>query len=209
MKKLAPTKENIENLLSKGEDEKVVVALSRNINVPALYLNELLATAGIDPKKSAKLLDTAEKEKIIHSLSSLSDSIAEGKVSPVLSEDGRYFAIQLPGKEGRSFSSFSELLSEVHKQNKEGKKKEVQGAGAERSLKKLKHQEDRVEGLKKEIEAEGKLGAVVSENESVIHELTERLKALRKEGKNWEEIETELNKIHPVKIEKGKIVIEF
>lgn len=209
MKKLKPTKDNLEQILGKGEDEKAIVVLSRNINMPAVYMNELLQAADIDPKKNAKGLTPAEITRISGLLSAFFESVMGGRVSPVLRDDGSYFVADIGERGGKAFSSFSELLAEVHRKHKEEKKEEVREAGVERLLKKLKHQEDRVEDLKKEIEEEGKLGSMILENESIIRELTERLKVLRKEGKNWDEIERELSRIRPVKIEKGKIALEL
>jgi len=207
MKKAEPTIDAVRDVLAKDwKDEKAIVVITRNINVPALYMNELLTACGIDPKTPFDKLTLKEKDIIA---SEIHDFIREltGKIRIVLRTDGSYMLTELdPGIDDKIYPSLSALLAELHASGKKEAKKVASGSATEKARKKLKHQEDRLSQLLKEVDEEKAKGEWIKSHVHEVEELIKEYKIIRKGG-NKDELESFLKK-HKATVGKSGIEID-
>jgi len=183
MTKTEPTIDAVKKVLEKDwKDEKVIVVVTRNVNFPAFYLNELLTARGIDPKKRFDKLTAEEKGTIASEIHEFVKELTE-KMNIILRPDGTYLLTdQDPKLDDRKFHSLSSLLAELHASGKKEAKKAVSGSATEKARKKLKHQEDRLAQLLKEAEEEKAKGEWVKSHAHEVEELVKEYKRIKKGG---------------------------
>jgi predicted ribosome quality control (RQC) complex YloA/Tae2 family protein len=207
MKKAEPTIDAVRDVLAKDwKDEKAIVVITRNINVPAFYMNELLNARNIDPKTQFDKLTPKEKEIIASEIHEFVRELTE-KMKVVLRTDGTYLLTELdPGIDDKVYPSFSALLAELHASGKKEAKKVASGSAAEKARKKLKHQEDRLAQLLKEVDEEKTKGEWIKSHVHEVEELIKEYKIIKKGG-NKDELESFLKK-HKATVGKNGIEIE-
>ncbi|VVB73485.1 Uncharacterised protein [uncultured archaeon] len=207
MRKAEPTMDAVRDVLAKDwKDEKAIVVITRNINVPALYMNELLSARGIDQKTPFDRLTAKEKETVSSEIHDFVREMTE-KLKVVLRTDGTYMLSERdPTIDDKVFPSLSALLAELHASGKKAAKKAASGSVADKARKKLKHQEDRVEQLNKEVGEEKAKGEWIKAHVHEVEDLIKEYKRIKKGG-NKDELESFLKK-HNATVGKGGIEIE-
>ncbi|MEM2974655.1 MAG: NFACT family protein [Candidatus Micrarchaeia archaeon] len=190
----------------------LIAFLSRKVNLPPFYWEEILFRIGAKPLVPIARCDA----KIFSSISKhAKDFIEEVKrPSPILYHDGAYSVVPLKNRERQSsisFPSFSELMDKIYS---ESTVQEISTTLLERRAKvqhKLMQQRKHWEELLAEVEENQKIGNLILENGRKINSIVEEYEKMK--GKNLSicEIEKRLTSIFcsPVKIEKGMLVIEL
>jgi len=192
----------------------LIAFLSRKINFPPFYWEEVLFRAGVEPL--TPLAECTEKQ-----LSSIArhanDFIDEMKSpKPVIYSDGSYSLLPLKKKKEEiavSLSSLSELMDKVYSESSpsssEISKKVVEKQ--EKIERKLQQQRKHLEELIAGVDEKQKAGNGVIEHERKINSMVEEYKKMKKENKKADAMEKRLSEIFgsEVKLEKGKIIIEI
>lgn len=163
------------------EGEKLIVWLSRYLNIGPMYLEEAIRNAGLDPKETVKredysgliecLLDVIERSDSSKPVMYLKDYKAvDYSLIPV----SRYSSL-----ESREFESLSRLLDEFYI-GERGKKDE----GRENQLKEVEasiaKQRELAERLKQETEAYAKSAEAIYQNINSVSEIIQYIKESKK-----------------------------
>ena len=236
LKESSQIKDVAKSFLSKEPEANLIFFLSKTINLPPFYLDEICFMAGINPE--SKLLDCDDKiyEKIFESIFDFMKDLE--LPTPIIYgdyKDYKYSVVKLKKFEskkikGKIFPAFNQILDEVYHvflgEVEDRETKAVKGKDMEKVLRKLEHQKTHTESLKKKEEENRTLAEKIIENQDLITELTEEYNKLKelKVGLKAEKLKEEkievtlitkmkdrLNErgIKSIKIEKGKIVLEF
>lgn len=208
LNKLNPTISSVRDVLNKDwKNEKIIVVVTRNVNFPALYMNELLRSRGIDPKTQFGALTEKEKEIIASEIHEFVKNIAE-KMKVIMRPDGSYLLTDRdPAIDDKIFPSLSMLLSEVYSKSKDEEKRTTSGLAIEKVRRKLKNQEDRLTQLLKQSEEEKAKGEWIKAHVHEIEEIIKEYKRIKKEGKK-EELDSFLIK-YKAKVGKHGIELEI
>jgi len=209
--------ESLQDLALQEKDREklhLIAFLSRKINFPPFYWEEVLFRTGVEPL--TPLAKCTEKQ-----LSSIArhanDFIAEMKdPKPSIYPDGSYSILPLKEKKDElavSLSSLSELMDKVYSESSppssEISKKVVEKQ--EKIERKLQQQRKHLEELIAGADETQKAGNSVIEHERKINSMIEEYKKMKKENKKADAMEKRLSEIFgsEVKLEKGKIIIEI
>jgi predicted ribosome quality control (RQC) complex YloA/Tae2 family protein len=214
MKKKKVSAEGIKECLESTDnsEEKLIVVLSKNFNIPAFYLNEILPRNGIEPTKKVKEFEHSLREKIADVILKFFERVTSGNVNIILRSDGSYVVSDMAEaeKEGvKVFNNFMDLLAEVYKEHLKIKQRSSRYIKVEKLLKKLKHQEEHLPLLKNELAHTTEMAQILLAHKEIIEEIIERYKQLRKQKKSTEEIKKELSNICTVDIVDGKLLLEL
>lgn len=208
LSKVEPTIDEIRRVMENDwKDEKVVVVITRNVNFPALYLNELLTARGIDPKKRFDELTVKEKERISSEMHEFVKELTED-MKVILRPDGSYVLTdQDPKLDDKQFHSLSALLAELHASSKKDAKRVASGSATEKARNKLKHQEGRHLQLLKEAEEEKMKGEWIKSHAHEVEDIIGEYKKIKNNG-NKDELNAFLKK-HKARVGKNGIEMEI
>ncbi|MCS7109518.1 MAG: NFACT family protein, partial [Candidatus Micrarchaeota archaeon] len=179
-------KEEIMKILNQKEmqDEKVVVAITRNISFPAFYLNKILELEGIDPKKRINDLKEDEKEIIAERMEKFCLNLINFKVRPILIGEEAILADEAmiakikPIKEIKFSEYFANSYREKNKKIYEFEKEKR----IEKLMERLRHQEERKIILQKQIDEEREKGEWIIKHAYEITQILEEYSELKKKG---------------------------
>ena len=164
-----------------AEDDMLIRALSRYINVGPVYLDDALRSQGLDPKAKA---DSADRGAVAHAIAYLFDRLAEPE--PIIyMKDGTeidYSAYPLEkysGTEKISFGSMNELLDEFNKNGRLGHDEESEKRAAEMEASVRKQRELAKRFAEEEIEY-AEAGRKILENMNAINALIADARQRRK-----------------------------
>ncbi|MEM4133983.1 MAG: NFACT family protein [Candidatus Micrarchaeia archaeon] len=176
-------KEQIIQILKMQElqNEKIVVAISRNIQFPAFYLNKIFESEGWDPKKKIMEFNDYEKERIAYRIEEFYYNLLDNKIKPILKDDELFLVDErLMGKienykEIDLFKAFEEAYDfEMTSLQDIEKTKRIN-----RLLNRLKHQEERVKQLEIQIKEEKEKGEWIIKHAYEITELIKKYKDIK------------------------------
>lgn len=177
------TRQNVIDSIEGGE--KLVVAITRKIAVPALYVNELLEGMGLDPKADCASLDKKEIETVGERIEKFVSNIKEGKTDAIEFKS-KYLAAdnelgeQLAGKgECKKLGSLSEVLSSLYNSEAFGQIKKTREKKIVKLLSRLEHQEARARQAEEEIDEEKRKGEWIISNMEDVNNLVQEYKRIR------------------------------
>jgi predicted ribosome quality control (RQC) complex YloA/Tae2 family protein len=207
-----------EDLLDAAVQEKdreklhLIAFLSRKINFPPFYWEEVLFRAGVEPLTPLAKCTEKQLSSIARHANDFINEMKDPK--PLIYSDGSYSILPLKKKKegiAVSSSSLSELMDRVYSESSspEISKKfvEKQDKIERKLLQQRKHLEELIAG----VDEKQKAGNSVIENERKINSMVEEYRSMKKENKKADEMEKRLSEIFGsgVKLEKGKIIIEI
>ncbi|MFH1285034.1 MAG: NFACT family protein [Candidatus Micrarchaeota archaeon] len=208
--------EKLERILN---EKYLIACLSGKVNLGALYLEEAIVRANLNPRVKANELEKDEIKALAGELKELFKTI-EPRV--YYGEEGNvvdYSLISLKKYEtleAKKFENVSEMLDEFYANAKEEVKSEGENALAkkrEKLEKKLEEQTKHLEVLLEEMKSAKEEGNTIYAQYGKISALLERAQQMRKEKKGWDEIESELKKMEKgvVSLNKkeAKLVLEL
>lgn len=111
------TRKEVDSVLERmsGSDDKLIVALSRYINIGPIYLEEVIRRAGLDPKGKA---GKADLEGLRESLTRFVSELRQYRAREYLTAVGRDYSViplsKYAGAESKEYGSLSELLDNVY-----------------------------------------------------------------------------------------------
>lgn len=192
--------------------EKVVEYIGRVINLPPFYAKEICARAQMPLNKIA---EEGDIPAIIKHTKEFWKNIQSSL--PSLYEGGDFSVAEMHQRKGiplKSFSSVSELLDKLSSEHTTEESKQAQervkSGAMEKIQRKLEHQQTHHKELLRQADEMKATGDIILKNHQFVNETIETTNSLRKSGKEWEEIERELNRLgKKIKLEKGRIVIEW
>ncbi|MBS7609879.1 NFACT family protein [Candidatus Bathyarchaeota archaeon] len=197
-----PRKVDIKDLesLIPSEGVEVIKVLVRGLGLRSPYSDEILLQAGIDAKKSMKLLEREEIKGLYEALKSLTKRLDSPpyEASIIYDAEGRMLdVVPFPlkvydGLPKKSFQSFNEALDEfftnlfasgILLKEIDSAKKRLD------SLRRiLNEQRKRAQELKEGVEANKKIGDLIMQNLPILKELYDGLVEERRAGKSWDDI---------------------
>lgn len=206
MKKIHPEDISKNKLFEKikpeDKDLKVIVFLSRNVNLPAMYLNEILYHADVDSKKKTSEVTEDEIKSINKSIKLFLIQMKEP--NPAITRE-KYESVRLtPDVDAVKFKSFSELLDEIYSTHE---KVPETNEKMDKIKRKQGHQEEHREKLIIQAEEQKKLGDFVMEHATEIEIIISEIKLLKSQGMKSEEIEKKFKE--KIKFGKGTVEIDL
>ncbi|MEM3369519.1 MAG: NFACT family protein [Candidatus Micrarchaeia archaeon] len=185
-------KEQIVQTLKKPElqNEKFVVAITRNFSFPAFYLNKIFDSEGWDPKKKVAELSNTEIERVASRIEEFNTNLINMKVKPIVKDKEVFLAddkLMEKNKDWKETSLFKEL-AEVYTFEIISKKEKEKGKKMKQLLDRLRHQEERMKALEIQIKEEKERGEWILTHSYEIMQLINEYKRI-KGGKNKEELE--------------------
>jgi len=201
---------NKENILEAMKDEeKIVVAITRNVALPAFYVNELLINEDIDPKSKTTEIKEENKQAIANRLYEFYKNLKleieqnleelknnkiqtdkEKKILPVLIE-GKYLIAdqkliekykQKKESEIIVLSSLSEIQEKIYRIREMQEIKKENEKRINKLLDRLKHQEEREKELIQEINKEKEKGNWIMQNAHYVDEIIRKYKEIKMKG---------------------------
>jgi predicted ribosome quality control (RQC) complex YloA/Tae2 family protein len=179
-KKRMPDQASVHQFFEAADKElPIIVNLSRIINFPAIYFNEIFAKEELDPKKKTKEYAPKEIELI---LKAANEFVQEAGKTPVLFEDGSYSCSDIGLKRKKTaFSSLSELFGKLYSERVKSEGKTVSSARIEKIMKKLKHQQEHLTMLEAEEKETKAVAEMLLLKKETIDQLISAFSKLKKE----------------------------
>ena len=169
----------------------IIVNLSRLINFPALYFNEILKHQGLDPKKKTKEVTLKEIELIFKFAS---DFVKNAGKQSVIYEDKTYSGFDLQTKKVESnFATFSDLLDLLYSKYSKTAETEVSNVKLEKIIKKLNHQVEHGTSLEVEEREIKEIAELLLKKKELVEQLISAFAKFKKD-KNKEELSKVLMK---------------
>ncbi|MEM3408345.1 MAG: hypothetical protein QXF07_01130 [Candidatus Micrarchaeia archaeon] len=176
-------KEQIIQILKKPElqNEKIVVAISRNIQFPAFYLNKIFESEGLEPKKKIVEFNDDEKEKIAHRIEEFYYNLLNNKIKSILKNDEVFLVDErLIGKiENYKEVDLFKALEESYDSEMTSLQEIEKTKRINRLLNRLKHQEERLKELEIQIKEEKEKGEWIIRHADEITELIKKYKEVK------------------------------
>ena len=176
-------KQNVIESLKGGE--KLVVAITRNVAVPALYVNELLEELGFDPKSDPSAMKQQEAELIGERIEEFASNVKEGKAQIVIFKS-KYLAADKKlaeriacKEECKTFGSLSEVLSSLYASEAFGQIKKTREKKIVKLMSRLEHQEARAKQAEAEIDEEKRKGEWIISNMEKVNQLVQEYKNIK------------------------------
>ena len=172
------SREELETFLESSGSERLIIALSKYINIGPLYLDDMLRRVGLDPsgtasgKEAGKIFDALVelKEKALHSKPIA--YIADGAVIDYsLFEIGKYM-----GAEKKEYATMNELLDSIYREGRAaaGRNEQEEMEGRLSEIKSsIEKQERLLEEARKEVSYFAECGNMIFENMDEINKLIE------------------------------------
>jgi predicted ribosome quality control (RQC) complex YloA/Tae2 family protein len=200
------TREELERVLKDVGEVEVVRAMARFLGVGGVYAEEILLRADVEKTKHCSVLTGSEVGAIFDGLQSLLSTVSSFKTEPniVLAEDGSFLDV-VPFKlkryealRSQPYGSFNEALDEFYLKATAAEK-----AVASIEVDKLKQEAERLkrviaeqEQALREDEAKAErdrcIGDVIYAHSSELQSLLDRFTAAKREGKDWNELISEV-----------------
>lgn len=185
-------KEHVAQTLKKPDlqNEKIVVAITRNIAFPAFYLNKIFDSEGWDPKKKVSEIGDPEVERIASRIEEFNANLLQMKVKQIIKDNEVFLAddrLMEKSKDWKETSLFMEL-AEAYKSEIMSSKEKERGKRMRQLLDRLRHQEERMKALEIQIKEEKEKGEWILKHSYEITQLINEYKRI-KSGKNKDELE--------------------
>ncbi len=166
--------------------EKIVVAITRAVAIPALYANELLYEIGIDPKKESESLKPEEIKAIAERIEEFQRNLSEGKTRTLRYGEkylvaDKKLAESLNKKNGDTtgVESLSQILSSLYRKQMSTQIKTTTEKKMNQLLSRLEHQEIRAKQVEAEIEEEKRKGEWIISNIEKVNSLVQEYKSIK------------------------------
>jgi len=183
------------------DDEMLVLKfIAGKYNINTLYVEELLARAGIDGSTPSKELSEEQIASMFNEVARFKDELMENRYTPqIVSRDDKFLQldsvepfnlVKFQGLFSKKFDTFNHAVDEYFSRDliKEGPKKNDEKKKSTKSERILNSQIEQVDNLKMLASEHEEIGNLLYQQFAPLTKLLETVLAARKQGMSWEDI---------------------
>jgi len=202
-----------EAMQEKDKDKLHLIAfLSKRINFPPFYWEEILSRSGIEPLTPLAKCSEKDFSAILRHARDFIDETRDPK--PTLYSDGTYSIVPLQKKKSENIAgtapSLSSIMDSIYSQSVGQAVSAKTLERREKILRKIQQQRKYHDELLSKSDELQRSGSAIVGNEAKISAMADEYKRMKKENRKTDEMERRLSEIFGsvVRIEKGKIIFE-